>query len=104
MTPMRMIRKFRRPRAAPLRDDEFHDLQIALGQLARDETPNAVNTLVRDACYDAADEADLERARRLIAITKGQRRGSQIGEKLACEILAALGRFLEESENGRERA
>ena len=78
--------------------DEFHRIQLALAVLAEDEGLTALNSLVRDACYGAADEADLQRAERIMGITKGRRTGSRIGPKMACEILAALGRFLEDDE------
>jgi len=65
---------------------DFTDLQLALALLAEDEGRDVVDTLIRDACHAAASSGDLFRARQLAAIP-----GAKLGDKMACEILAAIG-------------
>ena len=67
-------------------DNCIHDLQLALALLAEDEGRDIVDTLIRDACHAAAGSSDLFRARQLAAIP-----GAKLGDKMACEILAAIG-------------
>ena len=83
-------------------DDEFHELQIALAILAEDESGKvgqpsagraAVDQIIRDACFSAAFSDSVRAIRELITGP------DQI--EMACEILAALGRFLDDCENGR---
>ena len=104
---MKQTKGIREPRPirfrhAPIHDPDFHDLQIALALYAQDEGAGTADRLIREACYDAADEDDRHRAQRLETLTAHSRSGSRIGPKLACEILAALGRYLDDCENGRE--
>ena len=98
--------KLRDPRPPSFRNanegdgrDEFYDLQIALALLAEDEGKGAVDALIRDASHAAADASDLQRAFRIASVADGTR--VKIGAKIGCEILAALGRWLDD-ENGKE--
>ena len=82
-------------RAAPPPDNpEFHQLQVAIALVAEDESPHQADKLIRDAAFDAAGADDLRRAERIADIARGTR--VKIGPKIGCEILAALGRFLDD--------
>ena len=59
----------------------------------KDPQQPELDALIREACVDAAEDGDRRRAERIMAITKGKR--TRIGPKMAHEILAALGWFLE---------
>jgi len=61
----------------------------------KDPQQPELDALIRKACVDAAEDGDRRRAERIMAITEGRRTGSRIGPKMAHEILAALGWFLE---------
>ena len=87
--------------------DEFYKLQLACALYQQEEDrmrgrdPNRPNPtcpeldkLIRDACHAGAGSGDLYRARQIGSI------GDKIGDKIGCEILAALGRWLDE--NGKE--
>ena len=97
--------------------DEFYKLQLACALYQRDEDRKRgrkprkppekgeqpsypeLDTLIRDASHAAADASDLQRAFRIASVADGTR--VKIGAKIGCEILAALGRWLDD-ENGKE--
>ena len=92
--------------------DEFYKLQLACALYQQEEDrkrgrdPNRPNPtcpeldkLIRDASHTAADASDLQRAFRIAGVADGTR--VKIGAKIGSEILAALGRWLD-NENGKE--
>jgi len=93
--------------------DEFYKLQLACALYQQEEDrmrgrdPNRPNPtcpeldkLIRDACHAAAvKEGMLQRAFRIASVADGTR--VKIGAKIGSEILAALGRWLDD-ENGKE--
>ena len=94
-------------------DPEFHNLRLACALYQQEEDrkrgrdPNRPNPtcpeldkLIRDACHAAAvKEGMLQRAFRIASVADGTR--VKIGAKIGSEILAALGRWLDD-ENGKE--
>jgi len=94
-------------------DPDFQRIQVALKLMAEDEdmrrgrNPNRENpqyqeidTLIMDACVAAAGPEDRARIEHIRAIRNEDTDDAEIGPKMGAEILAALGRFLDDNGKG----
>lgn len=79
---------------------ECHEIRIALTMLFEDEGRVVMDQMIRNACYDAADMADLRIAGRIAAMAHGTK--AKIGPVLACEIMDAISRLWDECEADAE--
>jgi len=79
---------------------DCHEIRIALAMLCEDEGRQVMDSIIRNACYDAADLADLRVAERIVALGHGTK--AKIGPAIACEVIDAISRMWDEYENGDE--